>query len=96
MEPVFRHEPEWEQFVAEVDGHRATLSYRRVAAGVLDFESTFVPTALRHRRVGTALVRHALDWARAEGERVVPSCWFVKVIAEQVPAYRALLTRPDG
>ena len=66
------------QFELTVDGHTAVLRYRRVSDGVLDYESTVVPSPLRRRGIGAALVRHALRYAKENMYEVIPTCWFVK------------------
>ncbi len=80
-------------FIADVDGHQATVAYRTVDDATLDFQSTYVPHVLRNQHIGTQLVRYALDWAREQGVRVVPSCWFVGSVVERYPEYRDVLTR---
>jgi len=72
-------------------GCEAFLDYAVLDAATVDFQHTFVPDGLRGRNVGTRLVLHALDWAREEGYRVVPSCWFVGAVATRHPEYTALL-----
>lgn len=79
------------RFSVQVGGRQAYLDYRRLDAGTVDFLTTWVPSELRGRDVGTQLVRHALAWARAEGLRVVPSCWFVATVAGRDPEDAALL-----
>lgn len=91
MSPTFTHDETGHQFIAEVDGHQATLAYSPVNDTTLDFQSTYVPHVLRGRNVGTQLVRYALDWARGEKVRVIPSCWFVGSVVERHPEYRDLL-----
>jgi len=88
---TFSHDAEARLFTAEVEGHHATLSYTPLDERTVDYQSTYVPHGLRNRHVGTALVKHALDHARATGWRVIPSCWFVKVVVEQNPEYREVL-----
>ncbi len=85
-----RHDQDRGRFVAAVDGHEATLAYRRVDDTTLDYTSTFVPPELRGQGVGERLVLHALDWARAEGRKVVPTCWFVGKMLDQHPEYADL------
>ncbi len=92
MEPVIEHDAASGRFTATVDGRQAVLVCHRIGEGTVDFASTYVPDALRGRHVGARLVRHALAWAQGEGLRVVPSCWFVKVIGERTPGYRDLLS----
>lgn len=85
-----RHDPERGRFTALVDGHEARLSYRVVDDRTFDFTSTFVAPELRGRGVGEQLVMHALDYAREQGRRVVPSCWFVGRVLDQHPEYQDL------
>jgi predicted GNAT family acetyltransferase len=85
------HDEQSHIFTAEVNGHQATLSYAPVNERTVDFQSTYVPHALRKKNVGTALVRHALDHARERGGRVIPSCWFVRQVADRYPDYKDLI-----
>lgn len=90
MEPTFRHEPDAGLFVAEAGGVEASIVYKRLDEGKLDFESTFVPHALRNQYLGTRLVRYAFEWARANGCMVVPSCWFVRQVMDREPEWQGL------
>jgi hypothetical protein len=63
------------RFEAAVDGHTAVAEYR-LHPGVVIFPHTVVPEVLEGQGVGSALVRAALEWARAEGLKVVPACSF--------------------
>lgn len=63
------------RFEVELDGHVAWAEYRVLASGVL-FPHTEVPPALEGRGVGSALVRAGLDFARAQGLKVMPVCTF--------------------
>ena len=88
---TFSHDETDRLFVAEVDGHQATVAYRTVDEETLDFVSTYVPHVLRGRNVGTQVVRYALGWARERHLRVIPSCWFVGSVVERHPEYRSVL-----
>ena len=91
MEPTFRHDPDQGLFIAEVGEVAATLAYQRVGPATVDFQSTFVPHVLRNQYLGTRLVRLALGWARDNRLRVVPSCWFVRMVIEKEPEWRGLV-----
>lgn len=65
------------RFVAQTDGGEAELSYEQPREGVLDLLHTFVPAEARGEGVGEALVNRALDHARENGLKVIPSCPFV-------------------
>lgn len=78
------HDPERQRFVApETPG--AFLSYTRREAGPLDLQHTVVPPEHQDRGVGTALVEHALRYARDHDHRVVPTCAFVRAYLRDHP-----------
>lgn len=87
------HEPERGRFIARAGERESQLVYRRLGAEVVDFRSTFVHPSVRGQGVGEALVRQALEWARAEGLRVIPSCWFVDTVVRRHPEFEPLLER---
>jgi hypothetical protein len=102
MQLDVRHDPEGSRFHVipeQLDGdvHNkmanmgTVLSYHRVAPRVLDLRSTLVPPHLRGRGIGTELVRKALDWARSEGYKVIPSCTFVAWFLQENPEYQDLV-----
>ncbi len=64
------------RFETTIGGHTAFTEYRMLATGVL-FPHTEVPPALEGKGVGSALAREALDWARAQGLKVMPVCTFI-------------------
>jgi len=91
MDLVIRHDPAGRRFVAERDGQVAELTYREHDARTLDFNHTYVPAALRGGGVAGALAAHALDWARASGRKVVPSCPYVAAYLRKHPEYADLV-----
>jgi hypothetical protein len=64
------------RFEIELDGQAAFAEYRRTGRGIM-FPHTLVPEAFEGRGVGGALARAALDWARSEGQQVLPTCPFI-------------------
>ncbi len=66
------------RFEISFDEGTATLDFRKVEDDVLDFESTVVPEDARGQGIAGDLVRQALEWARENELRVVPSCPFVE------------------
>ena len=78
MKLVIRHDPDGGRFFASIGGEEATLLYTEAGARTLDFTRTYVPDALRHRNIGEAIVKHARDYATANGYEVIPTCPFVK------------------
>jgi predicted GNAT family acetyltransferase len=91
MDGDVRHDEQHHTFVLSIEGGQAVLHYQPLNGDTVDFQSTFVPPALRGRGVGHRVVVHALEWARDRKLRVVPSCWFVSDVVALHPEYRALL-----
>ncbi len=78
MKLDIRHDPDGGRFNASIGGAEAYLLYTEAGAKALDFTYTYVPEALRHQNIGEAIVKHALDYAAANGYEVIPTCLFVK------------------
>lgn len=85
------HEPEQHRFVSVVNGHETYLQYSRRSDGVLSYDHTFSPEAVRGRGIAGAVVNSALRWARESGYKIVPECWFVAAFIGKHPEYRDLV-----
>ena len=78
-------------FVVERAGQRlAELSYT-VAGSRIILDHTQVDDSLRGTGTGAKLVAAAVQWARAEGHRLLPLCPFAKSVFEKTPAYADVL-----
>ena len=78
------------RFEAQLPGGTALLNYR-LTDGAIVFTHTEVPKALEGHGVGNALVRFALDSARARGLTVVPLCPFVAAFIRRHAEYADLI-----
>ena len=76
-------------------GHLAIVVFAPIAGGIALVE-TQVPEALKGLGVGSALVRHSLDHARAQGWRVRPDCPFARAWIARHPEYQDLLPAPGA
>jgi uncharacterized protein len=65
------------KFVILIDGAQAQLEYQ-ISGSVINFNSTFVPSALRGKGVAEHLVRHGLAWATAQNLQIQASCSYVQ------------------
>ena len=79
------------RFEVETGSRTAFLNYR-VENGVMALTHTEVPEAINGRGIGTALAKFALDYARAQGLRVLPQCAFVASFVEAHPHYNSLIS----
>ncbi|HEX7080134.1 MAG TPA: GNAT family N-acetyltransferase [Gammaproteobacteria bacterium] len=80
---VIEHDERGSRFVARVAGGEAYLTYVRLGPRTLDYYSTFVPESLRGRGIASALVRHALAYAKDRRLKIVPTCPFVAHVVQQ-------------
>lgn len=76
------HNPTASRFEATVDGQLCVCQYR-LFRNVMMLVHTGVPTALRGRGIAAALVRAALDHARAKGLKVRPDCSYAEAYMER-------------
>ena len=88
--PPVLHETAAQRFVVQVEAFTAVAEYE-LADGRVIFTHTFVPPELRGRGLAERLVRAGLEWARAEGRRVVPQCSYVATFIQRHAEYQPLL-----
>lgn len=86
-----KHDPTAGRFYVEIDGSIASLDYVRVDDRTLDLRSTFVPEALRGRGIAGEIVKFALEHARREGLRVIPTCSYVAGTIRRNPSFADLV-----
>ena len=87
------HEPERDRFTVTEDGQVAVVDYtidRGPEAGVMVITHTLVPRSLEGRGIAGALVRAALDHARAQGLKVQPACSYADAWMRRHPDYDTL------
>ena len=84
------HNEQAQRFETTIDGHIGYISYQQ-RANALVYDHTIVPPALGGKGVGSALVKHALNYARDHGKKVVPQCSFVASYIETHPDYQDLV-----
>ncbi len=84
------HNEQAQRFETTIDGHTGYISYQE-RGDTLVYDHTIVPQALGGRGVGSDLVKHALDYARANHKKVVPQCSFVSAYINKHSDYQDLL-----
>lgn len=72
------------------DGSLAVAEYR-LEPGKIVFTHTLVPKAHEGQGIGSALIRHALEFARTRGLAVVPLCPFFAAYIARHPEEQDLL-----
>lgn len=84
------HNEQAKRFETSIDGHTGYISYQE-REDALVYDHTIVPQELGGRGVGSALVKHALNYARENDKKVVPQCSFVAAYIEKHPEYQDLI-----
>lgn len=78
------------QFEIQVDGQLAIAQYVRTDQWIT-FTHTETPAELQGQGVASRLIRGALQYARAQGLRVVPRCPFVAEYIQRHPEFQDLV-----
>lgn len=78
------------RFETTIEGHTGSISYQDQGDRIV-YDHTIVPSELGGKGVGSALVKHALDYARNEGKKVIPTCSFVASYINKHAEYQDLL-----
>ena len=87
------HDRERHRFFVRHDDGESELTYEPLGDGILDLQHTGVLRSMRGQGVAEELVQAALDFARAEGNRIIPSCRFVASWVGAHPEAQDLLAR---
>ena len=80
-------------FVIEVDGRAVGLADFHDRDGRRVFPHTEVQPEFQGRGLATILVAEALRATRAEGLRIVPTCWMVAEYIDKNPEYADITDR---
>ncbi len=86
-ELLIEHDEERGGFYARLDGSEARLTYRERSDGVMVYESTFVPPAMRGGGIAGKITRFALEWAREKGWEIKPTCPYIISFLEKHPEF---------
>jgi uncharacterized protein len=77
------------------DGKRLAEMTYTVAGQQVIIDHTQVDDVLRGKGVGRKLVQAAVEWARAENQRLLPLCPFARSVFDKTPEYADVLVRAD-
>lgn len=88
--PAVRHNAAENRYEIAIESHLAVAEYV-MHDGKQVLTHTLVPVELRGRGLAEALVRTALNDARAAGRKVVPACSYVARFIEKNPEFADLV-----
>lgn len=84
------HNTSENRFETTIEGQTGFISYQDQGDSIV-YDHTIVPPELGGKGVGSALVKHALQYASQQHKKVVPSCSFVASYIDKHPEYQSLL-----
>jgi predicted GNAT family acetyltransferase len=84
-----RHEPAGQRFTLPTTPE-AVLEYR-LEPGRVVFTHPIVPAANRGQGLGAQLVEAGLQWASAEGLKVVPACTYAHAYIQRHPQWQNIV-----
>jgi predicted GNAT family acetyltransferase len=75
-------------FRIDLDGNNvAAMTYTSAGATLIIIDHTEVDESLRGTGAGQALVEAAVQWARANGKRIMPLCPFARSVFDRTPEF---------
>ena len=85
------HDEKNHRFVLHLPSGDAKLDYDRPDAKTINLRHTEVPTSERGHGAAADLAKAAVDYARAQKLRVIPTCRFVRAWFDRHPDQRDLM-----
>jgi uncharacterized protein len=90
---VHEHSGHRGAFVWMQDGKRLAEMTYTVAGTRVIIDHTQMDDALRGMGAGKKLVHAAVEWARAENQRLLPLCPFARSVFDKTPEYSDVLVK---
>ena len=90
MDFKIKQDTEQNRFVSSVKGYEAVVEYT-LKDNVIDLYRTFAPPELRGKGVAGKIVKYALEHAKENNLKVIPTCPFVKRHIDRNEIYKELL-----
>jgi len=85
-----KHDKENDRFVAEIEGHKAYLSYN-VYDDIINLLYAYTPPELRGKGIAKIVVEYAFNYAKANNQKVIPTCSYVQAFVERNDNYKDIL-----
>ncbi len=85
------HDEDKQRFSLDTDHGPAYVQYRKPDEKTLDLVSTFTPSEERGGGLAAKVVKGALEFARENEMKIVPTCPYVPVYLKRHPEYQDLV-----
>ena len=88
-----KHDITNQRFYTMVEGREAYLQYLIVDKNVLNYYKTYVPNELRGKSIAGKIVEAALNYARENNLKIIPSCSYVDIFIERNKNFEDLVEK---
>lgn len=90
MEEKVTHEKDNERFVVYIEGNEVYVEYT-MAGNEINLYHTFTDPALRGKGLAAQVVRAALEFAKENNLKVIPTCSYVQAFMAKNDEYNELV-----
>jgi len=90
MEEKVTHEKEDKRFVINLEGNEVYVEYT-MAGNEINLYHTFTDPALRGKGLAAQVVRAALEFAKKNNVKVIPTCSYVQAFIAKNDEYKELV-----
>ncbi len=91
MDLEIKHDKNKQRFYVEKDNKKSELKYKKIDEKTLDYFTVFVSEELRNQNIASEITEFALQYAKKNNYKVVPSCPYVRSYLEEHPKYQNLV-----
>ena len=86
-----KHDKEQQKFFLIKDGKESYLLYRMQNNSTMDILRTYVPNEQRHQGLAGKVVKAALEYAKENNLKVIPTCSYTNYFIDNNNEYKALI-----
>lgn len=86
-----QHDLTNQRFFTIVEGKEAYLQYLIVDKNVLNYYKTYVPNELRGKGIAGKIVEAAMNYARENNLKIIPTCSYVDTFIERHKNFEDLI-----
>ncbi|MDQ3392853.1 MAG: N-acetyltransferase [Bacteroidota bacterium] len=86
------HDESGKKFYFNEDGKKGHLIYQKIKQNVLDYKSTYIDEEIRGSGYGKELVKFALEYAKNNNYKIIPSCRMVSIYIARNKEYENLVS----
>lgn len=87
----YKNEPEKNRITAYYEGVEiGEVTYSRAGENIFIVDHTFVDDNYRGNKIANQLIKHVVDYAKAEDKKIIPLCPFARKEFDRNPEYQEI------